>query len=84
MHCVSSPPPPDRLVAGLSCYSCYFVALKKNEGMGPILDLKRLVATVDLKDKFFHIPVTKRHRKLLRFLFENIVCKLCVIPFVLY
>lgn len=52
--------------------------------MGPILDLKRLVATVDLKDKFFHIPVTKRHRKLLRFLFENTVCKLCVIPFILY
>ena len=37
--------------------------------------------SVDLKDAFFHVSVVERHRKYLRFAFEEVVYEFCVLPF---
>lgn len=38
-------------------------------------------ASVDLKDAYFHIQIVKRHRRFLRFAFENSVYQYTVLPF---
>ena len=37
--------------------------------------------SVDLKDAYFHIPIVERHRKYLRFAFQNKSYEFCVLPF---
>lgn len=37
--------------------------------------------SVDLKDAFFHVPIVERHRKYLRFAFQNKAYEFCVLPF---
>ena len=38
-------------------------------------------ASIDLSDAYLHIPVSKNHRKYLRFLFEGVVYQFLVTPF---
>ncbi|MGL5643349.1 MAG: reverse transcriptase domain-containing protein, partial [Metamycoplasmataceae bacterium] len=88
-------------------FSRYFIVPKKDGGLRPILDLRRLnfslykgkfkmltlkfiiaqiragdwFVSIDLKDAYFHIQVTPRHRKFLRFAFEGKVFQYRVLPF---
>lgn len=69
-------------------YSRYFVIPKKDGGLRPILDLRKLnnrpgnwCTTVDLKDAYFHIAILPKHRQFLRFAYEGRVYEYQVPPF---
>jgi len=47
----------------------------------PLLSQGLWLASVDLKDAYFHIPIAKEHRKYLRFLFEGQAYQYKVAPF---
>lgn len=39
--------------------------------------------SMDLKDMHFRIPIMQRHRKYLRFAFQDTSYKFCILPFIL-
>ncbi len=81
----------------LGFYSRYFLVPKKDGGLRPILDLRRLnhalnrssrqirpenlFFSLDLKDAYFHIQIAPHHRRFLRFAFKGVAYQYTVLPF---
>lgn len=74
-----------RFVINLKCLNKYIKAphfkLEDYRSVKNMITKNCHIASLDLKDAYFVVPISKKYRKFLRFEFKNTLFEFCCMPF---